>query len=303
LYSTLTLEFPDKRCYQNNRNIAYAFIGGFPKCGTTSLFDWLADHPEVCPASLKETCYFDDPESRGYRKEANYLQHGLEGYERYFRHCANQPYKVRIEATPHYVERKTALEFLPTLQPMPQFIFLLRKPSARIYSSYQFRKNNVTSLDSRVSLQEYSPLNNEPEMYLKSVSRWIDRCGRDHIHVLLFEEMRRDPRVFVREVSRRIGIDQIFWDTYSFVTKNKSIKIRNPALHRAVRRWGRPIARWIPQTLWRVPMDWYLSLNASPADPISEADREHLRKLDETFLPFYEKLEAQLGIDLSIWRS
>jgi hypothetical protein len=30
-------------------------IGGFAKCGTSSLFAWLSQHPEVCPAAIKET--------------------------------------------------------------------------------------------------------------------------------------------------------------------------------------------------------------------------------------------------------
>lgn len=38
----------------------YLIIGGTPKAGTTSLYKWLSDHPDVCPSSLKETRFFLD---------------------------------------------------------------------------------------------------------------------------------------------------------------------------------------------------------------------------------------------------
>ena len=34
------------------------FLAGFPKAGTTSLFSWLAAHPEVCGARPKEPGHF-----------------------------------------------------------------------------------------------------------------------------------------------------------------------------------------------------------------------------------------------------
>ena len=33
-------------------------IGGTQKAGTTSLFRYLADHPSVCPSSIKEVDFF-----------------------------------------------------------------------------------------------------------------------------------------------------------------------------------------------------------------------------------------------------
>ena len=34
-------------------------IGGTPKAGTSSLFDWLSRHPQVAPSRQKEINYFD----------------------------------------------------------------------------------------------------------------------------------------------------------------------------------------------------------------------------------------------------
>lgn len=59
-------------------------ITGFPKCGTTSLFTWLADHPQVTGSTVKETNFFVDPGTHSFRSHANFRDHGLAGYKAYF---------------------------------------------------------------------------------------------------------------------------------------------------------------------------------------------------------------------------
>ncbi len=45
---------------------------GARRCGTTSLYNYLTDHPNVLPALKKEVCYFNDHYARG---EAWYRGH------------------------------------------------------------------------------------------------------------------------------------------------------------------------------------------------------------------------------------
>lgn len=69
-------------------SLDFAIIGAM-KCGTTSLFDFLAAHPDVCAPANKEPHYF----TRGYRLPAAY-------YRRLFRGCG--PGQRRGEASPTY---------------------------------------------------------------------------------------------------------------------------------------------------------------------------------------------------------
>src|SRR4051812_47367914 len=69
-------------------------IAGFSKCGTTTLFNLLATHPDVHPASTKETRYFQ-PVRYGEPLAP------VEDYRRYFRGYAGQ--RVVMECTPDYV--------------------------------------------------------------------------------------------------------------------------------------------------------------------------------------------------------
>ena len=74
--------------------IANAVIAAAEKAGTTSLFRSLSEHPQVAPASVKETRYFQ-PILYGQPLEP------LPVYESYFRDAGDAP--IRMEATPRYL--------------------------------------------------------------------------------------------------------------------------------------------------------------------------------------------------------
>src|SRR5881394_1202704 len=70
----------------SNLCLPNAVIGGAPKCGTSSAFTWLLQHPQVCGSKPKETCYLLDADDPLCQPDANWHTHGLEGYAAYFRH-------------------------------------------------------------------------------------------------------------------------------------------------------------------------------------------------------------------------
>ena len=63
--------------------------------------------------------------------------------------------KIILEATPDYIYQKTPLEVLPNLNPMPNIIFILRNPAKRLYSFFNFAKNNMGVLKKDISFTEY----------------------------------------------------------------------------------------------------------------------------------------------------
>ena len=141
-------------------------IAGAPKCGTSSLFTWLVDHPEVCGSRFKETRYFLDPDHALLDRRSNYHEHGMAGYSSHFRQCDGAGAKVVLEATPHYLYQRTALEALSTLDPLPTVLFLLRKPSDRTYSEYQFARNNRAVIDRGVTFREFVGMVRREEAFL-----------------------------------------------------------------------------------------------------------------------------------------
>ena len=235
-------------------------IGGAPKCGTTSLFRWLADHPQVATSNVKETFFLMDHGHSMARAEANYHEHGLSAYEEFFAAVPAER-KIVLEATTHYLYQQTALQVLSTLPSEPQIIFVLREPAERIYSDYRYKLNNQAFFRESITFAEFIDLfqnasrerieravaappdllMNEIEQssYVEFLPKWTEHFGSRRVHVLLLEEMRQDPRGVMMRLAEAIGIDSDFYDEYSFVATNRSVQVRNASLHRSRTKIGR----------------------------------------------------------------
>src|ERR1044072_6556741 len=129
-------------------------IAGAPKCGTSSLFSWLAAHPPPYGSQLKETFYLMDEGHPLRRKESKYQPLGLDGYQGCFSDCSEH-HRIIFEATTHYLYQQTALEVLSKLNPRPQIVVLLRKPSERVYSSFQYSKNNLANVRRELTFSRF----------------------------------------------------------------------------------------------------------------------------------------------------
>lgn len=105
-------------------------ILGAQKCGTTSLYDYLVQHPQVLPAWEKEIHYFDLNYARGER-----------WYRSHFPTAAalagTSGRCVTGEATPYYFFHPHVPGRLRSLLPDARLIVLLRDPVDRTISHYR----------------------------------------------------------------------------------------------------------------------------------------------------------------------
>ncbi|HKQ53076.1 MAG TPA: sulfotransferase domain-containing protein [Pyrinomonadaceae bacterium] len=296
-------------------------VAGAPKCGTSSLFKWLADHPETCGSNVKETFYLMDEGHPLLRKDSNFHRHGLAGYRAHFRN-GTESRRVHFEATTHYLYQRTALEVLSALPEPPHVVFVLRKPSERVYSSFQYSKHNLANVRPDFTFARFvdevrrdpaSPLIDECagasayvlrndirySRYVEYLPAWVARFGRRRVHVLLFEEMKRDARAFMQDLARRIDIDPAFYDAYDSPLRNETINIRHASLHRRARRLNGLVPRGPLKGLVK---SLYLKAQSAPqAAGKSSEDRRALTELEHEFQPYNQRLAERLGLDLSSW--
>jgi hypothetical protein len=295
-------------------------IAGAPKCGTSSLFTWLVGHPEVCGSRFKETRYFLDPGHPLLDRRSNYHEHGMAGYESHFRGCGGTGAKVILEATPHYLYQKTALEVLSGLDPLPTIVFLLRKPSDRTYSEYQFARNNRAVINSDVSFREFVGMitRQDPSLagrrmldaaishgrYIDYLEAWAARFPRSKIRIFLFEDLTRDNRPFMEDVAASLGIDPSFYETYAFPLKNLTYQVSFQGLHRVRSAVGRRIPRGAAKSLLRkATKRAYSAINIERTSPAKTPDDyEVLAELDREFAPYDARLAREMGVDLSVWQ-
>lgn len=296
-------------------------IGGAPKCGTTSLFMWLVDHPEVCGSKAKEPLFFVD---RGYPlrwRHRNVHDHGLEAYTTCFPDCTDH-HKVVVDGSSQYIYQSTALDFIPSLLSNPRLVFLVRKPSERLFSSFAYSKNKG-NLRSGLSFTEFVHLvKNQPgptaqpewawrasayvlprdiqySRYIEYLSAWRERLGDGRLRVIVLEEMRADPKAVVKELCDWVGIDPAFYDDYDFAPRNRTSPIRSQLVQRIAHKLGERIG----PGPFREAMKgvFYAVQSTGRSEPRSEADKAVLAELDEEFRPYNERLAREFGLDLSAW--
>ncbi|MEM7104597.1 MAG: sulfotransferase domain-containing protein [Bacteroidota bacterium] len=124
------------------KKIAPGFlIGGFQKCGTSTLFHWLSQHPQIEPASKKEIDFFwvDSQYNKGNKW---YLSH--------FKDQDNASEKqLSFEATPTYLFSEKAARRIFQFNEHMKFLVLLRNPVERAYSqfmAYQRKRSDQQKL-------------------------------------------------------------------------------------------------------------------------------------------------------------
>jgi len=116
-------------------------IIGAARSGTTSLYEYLMQHPCVEPCIVKQLHYFDTYFNRGTKwYQANFPLKTTKFYNEKF--LKNK--FITGEATPYYLQNPNAPRRVFELIPNSKIIVLLRNPVDRAYSHYQRRLKNGT---------------------------------------------------------------------------------------------------------------------------------------------------------------
>jgi hypothetical protein len=247
-------------------------IAGAPRCGTTSLFNWLAAHPQVMVSHIKETRYLVDHGYPLFNKACNFHSSGLEGYARLFPQSAALGARLCLEATPDYMYQRTALSVLADLPTNPLILFVLRNPVDRMLSLFDYAIQNVGSLDSNISAQEYFVASRDAvfegdeiiksafahSIYYLWLEQWIARVGRSRVAVYFFDDLVNNPRGFMQQICARVNIDGEFYSNFEFKPANQTYRVRSMKLTRA----KRSVQRLVPVSMRRGILEWaYRAIN------------------------------------------
>lgn len=298
-------------------------IAGAPKCGTSTLFSWLADHPDVCASRVKETFFLVDSGTPLSNGSTTIHDTGISGYQSLFSHCRSD-IKLVIEGTTHYLYQETARTVLSTLDPVPHIVFLLRNPADRAYSSFRYTRDTLRRLRRNISfakwlrLLETRPaeayrlvigerssyvLVNDVQFgrYIEYLRPWISAFGSDRIHVYLFEHFVRAPRYFMEGLAELASIDPTFYRQYEFQRANRTVRTRSRALQRA----ALAARQRIPDTISTGMLETFYRRFQTTLVPQEVSDEDHaaLARLEQQYARFNTLLGTELGIDVNAWRT
>lgn len=236
---------------------SHLIIAGVTRAASTSLFGYLADHPRIRRATIKETRFFlgDDPH---LPRLASHDQ-GIEQYAQFFPNCPEDA--VRLEATPDYLYDADVAERIAAALPRPRVVVLVREPVARLISWYRFAQQNGR-LDAAMSFDAYVRQQRDLDAddraatpqpmralaqgrYADYLPPWLERFGGDDLLVLSQGELKRDAAGVLKRICALAGVDGSFYDTYTFRATNQSRAVRNPTVERAYRRLIWSLKPWV----------------------------------------------------------
>lgn len=113
-------------------------LAGVRKSGTTTLFDMLARHSMISPASAKESQYFAcDPET---------VRNNLTWYRKLFHTDTDM---TLLDGSTWYFGAPDAPHLINQLMPNARIVLCLRDPAERAYSGYLHMKKQTPSRDKR----------------------------------------------------------------------------------------------------------------------------------------------------------
>ena len=264
-------------------------ILGAAKAGTTSLAYWLYEHPDVYLAPVKEVRYFDEDD--------NYAR-GLDWYLAHFADAVTG--QCNGEATPGYLWAPRAPQRIAQLVPDARLVALLRHPVDRAHSHFWHEVAwgaDHSSFDRAID----AALDGDPAMshlvtrgyYAEQLARYDEHFPREALLILLFDNLRADPRAIFADVCRHIGVREMpvksLGTPYNRAHRRRSLRLRR-AMER-YRAWDR-----LPRRLANAVDRW----NTVEVDNPPMSDRTRQRLL-EHFAPHNSALEQRLGRPLPGW--
>jgi hypothetical protein len=218
-------------------NHHYLIIGGAPKAGTTSLYKWLSDHPQVCASTFKETRFFLD-EDYPVPRAARFDGTNLHEYDGFFKHCGEDGSILRVDASPDYLYSRTAVR-IAELLPKARMVFIIRDPVERMVSWYKYARQRrllgkETSFEDYIMAQVGQPIRSGTRIHLRALDQcrydtylkpFRDAFG-DRCLVLDFNDVKNDPCSIMMKLCKFAGLDGSFYDSYAFRAENVSRVVR-----------------------------------------------------------------------------
>lgn len=179
-------------------------IIGAPRSGTTSLYHYFRQHPQIYMSPVKEPMYYW-PEGRA---EYDYGVTTRQAYERLFDGVTSE--RAIGEASPQYLRGESAPALIDADLPGVRLIASLRNPADRAYSSYLGRLRGGKETRGAVEALRRDGYYCRSSVYYPQLVRYIERFGRARVKTIVFEDLAARTHDVLRELYEFLGVDNDF---------------------------------------------------------------------------------------------
>lgn len=287
---------------------------GAARAGTTSLYHYLGQHPDVYMSPIKEPNYFavrDMDHPLAGPGDQGWFQNSVSDTDRYLQLFQGVEGERAIgEASPTYMHYEPAAEAIQETLPDVRLLAILRDPAERAFSHYRHHvregreviANFQEALEAereRLDRGWFWPRYLTAGFYHRHLRRFADLFAREQIKIVLYADFARDPHRVMRDVYSFLDVDRDF----------------EPDVDHSYNRTGKPRFSWLDDLLGKkypfrslvepVVPAWLRSAfrrlknwNLRDSNGPSPADR---RVLLDVYREDIVRLEEWLGRDLSDW--
>lgn len=268
----------------------FIFIGP-DKSGSSWLFDILRQHPECYVPNCKDIYFFD-----------RYYKRGMSWYLSFFEKAPSHV-KAVGELSHDYLFSADAARRIYEELPDVKIITCLRNPVDRTFSQYLYMiRSGRTRTSFEGALRKFPELINN-SLYHKHLSVYFKIFQRPRIKVLFYDNLKKEPQLFAREVFDFLHIS--FRDDIDFSKRVRSASQPRSFTVAKIVKIGAVIARDLGMT------NLVGTLKHSPIvnilyHPYKEDDKPVVSsstasRLIKLFSEDINRLQDLLGIDLSFW--
>ncbi|WP_353686678.1 sulfotransferase [Thermodesulfovibrio sp. 3462-1] len=225
------------------------FIVGAQKAGTTSLYEYLKEHPEIYMSPVKEPHYFakdlDYENMRRDMKRTTIFIRTLEEYLELFNGVKNE--KAIGEASPSYLYSKVAAYEIKKFNPDAKVIMILRDPVERAYSHYlmnlrdgltsekDFIKEVLSDLKKPKKGWGISHLYIELGLYYEQVKRYLDTFPKDNVKILLYEDFKLNTYEVIKDIFSFLGVENNFYSPKFEHIFMEGVTVKYPKLNKLLK--------------------------------------------------------------------
>ncbi|MGA1133279.1 MAG: sulfotransferase family protein [Prochlorotrichaceae cyanobacterium] len=301
------------------------FIVGAPKCGTTALFTYLGEHPEIYTPYLPDSL----EALQGGKKELNFfgsdLDFGRPSLAEYLRYYEAADQEAHLgESSVFYLASHTAASEIYQFCPEARILMMLRNPVDMMYSWHSqllfWGDENIETFGEALAAEPQrrkgenlparrdhpSPcyLYRDIARYTEQIQRYFKVFKQEQIQIIIFDDFKANPQAVYHSVLEFLGCqDQTFEPNFAVVNANKTI--RNRGLQQLLRHqpgFVRSLKTLVPPFLrknMRKTIEDYNTKSES-RQPLSA---ELQSQLKQEFKVEVEALSQLLNRDLTHWTS
>jgi hypothetical protein len=296
-------------------------IIGAGKAGTTSLHDYLSQHPDLYMTPSKEAQHFlfGEPNGLETRRDVEGLpvvwRTCVESREEYLRLFADAGTRLAGESSPPYLYDPHAPARIHRAVPDVKLIAILRDPVERAFSNYersfQFGAEPELTFEKAIELEEIDAPDFtgrrhhvRPGFYGRQIERYLQLFSREQILILEFRRFSKSPLEAVRETCRFLGVD----DTFSFdVSKreNATAAPRSRVMHKLLSHPSpvrRKVVDSLPGSFRRMASRVGSSIRQANSAGRGRLDPATRKRLQAVYADDTRKLEELTGMDFGHWR-